>query len=302
MGGTNTKVGLFSTGSEPLVTRTFPSRVDSEPLPDLIPTLRALLSTRDIPEADVTGIGVALPGALDPAGDLFLCPNIPLDQPALSARLRETFPGSTLRFSNDANAALLAEMAFGSAHGYDDVFMLTLGTGVGGALALNGDLIEGTHGLAGEVGHLKVAWEDARACGCGGSGCLERYVSTGGVLESARELLASDDSPSTLREQSNLRCRGVFDAAREGDRLALELVDGFADVLARGLAQLACVVDPEVFVIGGGLSCYEDVFLPHLVRVYRHEVLAPARKTPIVCAQLRNQAGIVGAMLLIASS
>lgn len=176
---------------------------------------------------------------------------------------------------------------------------VTLGTGVGGGIIVDSKLLTGVHGSGGEIGHIKVNPAETVACGCGKKGCLEQYTSATGVVREARRRLAASDAPSLMRQSDPLTSKDVFDCAKAGDALALEVVDFFADYLGRGLACVSCVCDPQVFVLGGGVSAAGQIIIDRAAEAFRCYAFPAAEETRLVLARLGNDAGICGAARLV---
>ena len=195
---------------------------------------------------------------------------------------------------SDANAAAMGEAWLGSAKGVQNVVMVTIGTGVGGGVIVNGDVVSGVVGAGGEIGHMCLNPEEERTCGCGGHGHLEQYSSATGVVSNyLAECEKAGVGPIELTGPSD--SKDVFQACREGDKLALAAADTMADYLGRALALIANVVDPEMFLIGGGASASADVYLDAVREHFQHYALSASRETPIEVASLGNDAGIIGA-------
>lgn len=208
--------------------------------------------------------------------------------------MAEAFPAAAVRFENDANAAALGELWQGSAQGARNMVFVTLGTGVGGGVVVNGQVISGIHGAGGEIGHMCMNPDEDRTCGCGGHGCLEQYSSATGVVSNYRiECAKRGIDPIELAGPSD--SRAVFQACRDGDEAARAAMETMASYLGRALATIAAIVDPDAFVIGGGASASSDVFLEPLVAHYRSRALKVCADTPIEIASLGNDAGIIGA-------
>lgn len=182
----------------------------------------------------------------------------------------------------------------GGGKGHSNLVMVTLGTGVGGGIILNGKMLFGVNGAGGEIGHICVDDSETETCGCGNKGCLEQYTSATGVVRLAGRAMAASDKKSTLRELKAVTAKDVFDAAKAGDELALEIVDTQARILGRALAQIACVVDPEIFVIGGGVSKAGSILTDSVKKYFEHYAFHACRQTKFALAQLGNDAGIYG--------
>ena len=200
---------------------------------------------------------------------------------------------------NDANMAALGESWQGGGKGFKNVVMVTLGTGVGGGIIVDGKMIAGTNGAGGEIGHITMNTEETASCGCGKKGCLEQYASATGIVNSAKKLLASSDKPSALRELDEVTCKDIFDCAKANDELAKELVESLGKNLGLALAHISCVVDPEVFVIGGGVSKAGDILLEVIQKYYVQYAFHASRNTKFALAKLGNDAGMYGGAKLI---
>ena len=204
-----------------------------------------------------------------------------------------------VKSGNDANVAALGEMWQGGGKGYKNLVMVTLGTGVGGGIILNEKIWTGEQGVGGEIGHIHVMEGEKEACNCGGHGCLEQVASATGIARTARRMLAADNRPSTLRSLKNISAKNVLDAAKAGDALALESLNKSCYYLGWVLATISMVLDPQAFLIGGGVS-KAGTFLTDIIKRY-HDELSPmaTKKADIVLAKLGNDAGIYGAAKLI---
>ena len=204
-----------------------------------------------------------------------------------------------VKSGNDANVAALGEMWQGGGKGYSDLVMVTLGTGVGGGIIIDSKIIAGYHGAGGEIGHACVNHNEVRPCNCGNHGCLEQYSSATGVVRCMKKLLDENpDTPCTLRG-TEFAAKDVFDAARNGDALAAREVDEMTDTLGMALATIAATVDPEMFMVGGGVSRAGDVLFAPLREHFKVYAFKSCRETPIVPAILGNDAGIYGSVRLI---
>ena len=209
------------------------------------------------------------------------------------------FPGPVLPDGNDANVAALGEMWQGGGKGYKNLVMVTLGTGVGGGIILNEKIWTGEQGVGGEIGHIHVMEGEKEACNCGGHGCLEQVASATGIARTAKRMLAADSRPSSLRSLKNISAKNVLDAAKAGDKLALDSLNKSCYYLGWVLATLSMVLDPQAYIIGGGVS-KAGTFLTDMIKKY-HDELSPmaTKKADIVLAKLGNDAGIYGAAKLI---
>ena len=182
----------------------------------------------------------------------------------------------------------------GAGKGYQDVLMVTLGTGVGGGCVLNGKIVSGIHGAGGEIGHMPVKDDEPTACNCGNHGCLEQYVSATGIVTQAKKVLDQDARSSSLRNYECLEAKHVYDEAKNGDVVANEIVDSTCKILAKALAQICSVIDPEIIVIGGGVSKAGDILTSRITQSFKKYVFNACAQTPIVLAKLENDAGMYG--------
>lgn len=303
LGGTTVKLGLFS--PEGLTDQwEIPTRAEQHGaalLPDIAAALQAKLAEKGIDPADVEGVGMGVPGAV--LGDRFVKPCVNLDGWGGFdvADALETLCGLPVKIVNDANAAALGEMSRGGGQGARNVVFVTLGTGVGGGVIVDGRLLAGVHGAGGEIGHIKVRPGGSRVCGCGKTGCLEQYASATGLVRSAKALLADPTVKTSLRGCADLTCKDVFDCAKTGDAAALRLVDEMADLLGRALAAVSCVCDPEVIVVGGGVARAGQMLLDRMAAAFRRYAFPAAEETRFALAALGNDAGIWGAVQMIRS-
>lgn len=299
IGGTSVKMGLFSARGGLLKRWRIPSRTDGDSaamLSEIAQSLRDHMAANGLRPADILGAGVGAPGPVDAEGVVRGCVNLGWGRVALKETL-EALCGFGVRAENDANAAALGELWQGAARGCDSMVLLTLGTGVGGAVILGGRLLRGAHGCAGEVGHIGVCDGEATPCRCGSRGCLEQYASASGLVRLAKEAAASVQK--TALPLDDLTPEAVFAAAKAEDAAALLAVDRMAERLGRALADIAAVCDPRVFVLGGGLSQAGAPLCDAVARHYRAMAFGDTADTPIRIAALQNDAGIWGAAGLL---
>ncbi|MDE7269579.1 MAG: ROK family protein, partial [Acetatifactor sp.] len=200
--------------------------------------------------------------------------------------------------ANDANVAAFGEMWQGGGKGYDNLVAVTLGTGVGGGIIVDGKIVTGATGAGGEIGHMHVEDEETETCGCKNQGCLEQYASATGIVRLAKRRLAKDDKASLLRE-GDVTAKAVFDAVKAGDELAIQVAEQFGEYLGKGLALVACVVNPQIFVIGGGVSKAGEILLSYVEPVFQKYTFNACRGAKFALATLGNDAGIYGAAGLI---
>ena len=177
--------------------------------------------------------------------------------------------------------------------------MVTLGTGVGGGIVLGGKIITGANGAAGEIGHMSVVYDETETCNCGKKGCLEQVASATGIVKEAKRFLASGNEDSSLRSIENFSAKDVFDEAKKGDSIAVKTVERLGEYLGIALGHIACVVDPDVFIIGGGVSKAGGFLIDTITKYYVEKTYPQCKKTPIKLATLGNSAGIYGAAKLV---
>mgnify|MGYP004658671325 CR=1 FL=1 len=211
----------------------------------------------------------------------------------------EELTGLKVRLGNDANVAALGEMWLGAGKGEKNIVMVTLGTGVGGGVILEGHPLVGTNGAGGEIGHICVCETETETCGCGKKGCLEQYASATGIARLAALRLAKDTKSSLLRSQEHVDAKAVFDALKAQDEVAEEIVEEFGKYLGTALANVACVADPEVFVIGGGVSKAGQIVIDYIKKYYMANAFMTCKQTRFALAELGNDAGIYGAAKMV---
>ena len=304
IGGTAVKLGIVDEAGAVLAKAEESVSFDGYRTPILTTVLKAaqaFLAAQSVPAESLAGIGVSATGQIDSRKGIVAgtCGNLPnyIGAP-IKAELEKTF-GLPVTVANDANCMTLGEVWVGGAQGYTDVIGVTLGTGVGGGVIVNGKVIDGPHGAGGEIGHITVNPHETAVCGCGKHGCLEQYSSATGVVRCMKKLLDENpDTPCTLRG-TDFAAKDVFDAARAGDALAAREVDEMTDTLGMALASIASTTDPEMFMVGGGVARAGDVLFNPLREHFKTYAFSSCRETPIVAATLGNDAGIYGAVRLI---
>ena len=304
LGGTTAKIGLFTTSGALLEKWEVPtdtSNAGEHILENLAAAILGKMKEQSIDPEQVEGVGIGVPGPVQNASVVpIVCANLGgWGEQNVSARLSGLLDGLKVLVGNDANVAALGEIWMGAAKGCSSAVMVTLGTGVGGGVIVNNHVIDGTHGAGGEIGHITVNRHETAVCGCGKKGCLEQYSSATGVVRCMKKLLDENpDTPCVLRG-TDFVSKDVFDAARSGDALAAREVDEMADTLGMALASIAATVDPEAFLVGGGVSRAGEVLFAPLTRHFKEYAFPSCRETPINQASLGNDAGIYGAVRLI---
>ena len=302
VGGTSVKLGLFEIEGKLLDKWEIPTRKENhgeQILPDVAASILGKLEEKKIRREDVAGVGMGIPAPVDSEGVVQQTANVGWGYKEVTRELSELLDGMRVEAGNDANVAAMGEMWLGAGRGEKNVVMVTLGTGVGGGVIVNGHMIVGHHGAGGEIGHICVNREEEDACGCGLHGCLEQYASATGIAKLARKALSGEHEETVLHGEPS--AKDVFDAVKAGDALATRIADEFGRYLGAALASLAVVVDPAVFVIGGGVSKAGPVLIPFVEKAFREKAFFANKDTKIVLAELGNDAGICGAARLILS-
>ena len=301
IGGTTVKLGLFCTDGTLLDKWEIPTRTEddgSHILPDVAEAIKGKIAEKAIDPSDVQGVGVGVPGPVTPEGIVRKCVNLGWGVFNVEDTLSE-LTGYPVKAGNDANVAALGEMWQGAGKGSDNIVMVTLGTGVGGGVIIDGHIVAGATGAGGEIGHIPVNAEETETCGCGKTGCLEQYASATGVVRLTKRALAASDQPSSLRAIAEVTAKDTFDAAKAGDALALGVLEQFGEILGRGLAAIACVVNPEVFVIGGGVSKAGTIITDTVAKYYVPNAFHACREAQFKLAELGNDAGMYGCVKMI---
>lgn len=302
LGGTTVKMGLFDMEGTILDQWEIPTRKEDGGgyiLPDIAQSVKDKMAEKLLAKEDVAGVGIGVPGPVDTAGTIYKAANLGWGVMNINEELG-ALTGLAVRAGNDANVAALGEMWKGGGQGYRSMVAVTLGTGVGGGIVVDGRLLAGSTGAGGEIGHIHVNDNEPDACGCGNHGCLEQYASATGVVRLAKQIIAADNRESALRS-GEISAKAVFDAVKAGDALAMEIAEKFGEYLGKALAQIACVVNPEIIVIGGGVSKAGPVLLDYIRKYYIPYVFHGSRDTVFALAKLGNDAGIYGAAKLVLS-
>lgn len=304
LGGTTVKMGLFDVSGKvldkweiPTVTANKGERI----LPDIADSIKAKMAEKEIEQEEVAGIGLGAPGPVDADGVIYKTANLGWDTVFSIPEALRQYVDLPVMAGNDANVAALGEMWQGGGKGYKDMVMVTLGTGVGGGIIANGRMITGATGAAGEIGHIHVEDTETQECGCHNKGCLEQYASATGVVRLAKQRLEKNDDPSIMRN-GELSAKLVFDSVKAGDKVAIEVAQQFGEYLGKGLAAIAAVVNPQVFVVGGGVSKAGEVIFEYVKPYYMQYAFHACKNAEFVLATLGNDAGIYGAAKLVLDS
>lgn len=301
IGGTTIKMGLFKVDGSLIEKWEVDTRREENGkyiLIDIAKEINDKLEEKGIQKNDVVGVGLGVPGPVGSDGTVLKCVNLGWGIFNVEETLSELID-LPVKAGNDANVAALGEMWQGGGKGYKNVVMVTLGTGVGGGIIIDGNIISGTNGAGGEIGHIKVVKNETETCGCRKTGCLEQYASATGIVKEAKKLLNSKERPSLLRNYSEITAKLIFDAAKEGDELANILVEDLGEKLGGTLASVSCVCDPEVFVIGGGVSKAGMILINVIRKHFIEKAFHACEGTKFELAKLGNDAGIYGGVKLV---
>lgn len=304
MGGTNTVFGIVDARGIVLASSSIKTRKHSnfnDYIDELATELNRLIDSLDARDK-IYGIGVGAPNANYFTGMIEDGVNLPWPTPIPFAQVLSDKMGIPVAITNDANAAAIGEMTYGAARGLKDFIMITLGTGVGSGIVVNGQLVYGHDGFAGELGHVIVKRNNGRLCGCGRTGCLETYCSATGVARTAREYLEMTDTPSLLRELpiEDITSKDVYDAAMSGDKLAKDVFDYTGKILGEALADFTVFSSPEAFVLFGGLAKSGELLLKPLRESMEKNMLSIWKgKVKVIPSELKEaDAAVLGASAL----
>lgn len=301
IGGTTIKMSLFEMSGHMVDNWEIPTNTadnGSSILDDVAAVIEGRLVQDGIAKENVEGIGIGVPGPVTQNAVVMGCVNIGWERVDVAKELGAK-TGLKVKVCNDANVAALGEMWQGGGKGYKNVVMITLGTGVGGGIIIDGQIVNGSNGAGGEIGHAFVEEDEEETCGCGKRGCLEQYASATGIVRLANRALSADDRESSLREIETLTAKDVVDAAKAGDTIALEVIDKMGKALGTALANVACIIDPEVFVIGGGVSKGGTIITEAIRKYYVERAFKSCRNADFALAELGNDAGVYGCVYLL---
>ncbi len=303
VGGTTVKIGLFTTDAKLIDSMEIPTRKEDEGshiLPDICEAIEAKLVEKKITRDNLVGVGIGIPGPITKDGTVLNCVNLGWGMFNVEEKLSQMLGGVTVKAGNDANVAALGETWQGGGRGFEDLVLVTLGTGVGGGVIIGGKIVTGSNGAAGEIGHIPAVYGgDAEKCGCGKLGCLETVGSATGIVREAKKLLAKSETPSKLRATDDFSCKDIFDAAKEGDEPALQVVDKLAYYLGNAIAGIAAVTNPQVIVIGGGVSKAGKFLLDKIEENFTANAFHATKNAKFALATLGNDAGMYGAAAMI---
>lgn len=301
VGGTTIKVGFFETSGKLIDKWEIKTNTENHGeniLPDIAQAVDNKLAQEGISKSDVQGVGIGVPGPVRNDGVVNNCVNLGWGVINVKEELGK-LTGLEVAVGNDANVAALGEMWQGGGKGSRDVVMVTLGTGVGGGIICDGKMVAGFNGAGGEIGHITVNEDEIEPCNCGQYGCLEQYASATGIVRMAKRKLAKSEQETTLRAFGELTAKDIFDEAKAGDAMAKELVDELGTILGSALSNIACVVNPEIIVIGGGVSKAGQILIDTIQKHYIETSFHACKDAKFALASLGNDAGMYGCMQLL---
>lgn len=301
VGGTTIKMGFFETSGKLIdkwEIKTDTSNGGENILSDIAKAIDNKLAQEGISKNDVQGVGVGVPGPVNSKGIVLKCVNLGWGVFNVEEELA-SLTGLKVKAGNDANVAALGEMWQGAGKGSEDMVMVTLGTGVGGGIIVDGKVIAGANGAGGEIGHITVNDDEIEACNCGQYGCLEQYTSATGIVRMAKRKLAKTDEETSLRSVEELSAKIIFDEAKKGDKIAGELVEELGKILGSTLSNIAAVTNPEVIVIGGGVSKAGKILIDTIHKHFTESVFHACKDTRFVLAGLGNDAGMYGCVKML---
>lgn len=301
VGGTTIKMGFFETDGKLLdkwEIKTDTTNGGENILSDIAKSIDNKLAQEGISKSDVQGIGVGVPGPVNSKGVVLKCVNLGWGVFNVEEAL-SNLTGLMVKAGNDANVAALGEMWQGAGKGSEDMIMVTLGTGVGGGIIVDGKVIAGANGAGGEIGHITVNEDEIEACNCGQYGCLEQYASATGIVRMAKRKLAKTDAQTSLTSVDELSAKAIFDEAKSDDAVAVELVEELGKILGGALSNIAVVTNPEVIVIGGGVSKAGQILIDTIQKHFTESVFHACKETRFVLAGLGNDAGMYGCVKML---
>ncbi len=301
VGGTTVKMGLFNKDGEVIDKWEIPTRTENHGeniLPDVAASIKEKMAQKSIVKEDVEGVGIGTPGPVEKNGVVHQAVNLGWPEMNMKEELTTLLDGMRVEGGNDANVAALGEMWMGGGQGHKNLVAVTLGTGVGGGIIINGEIMTGATGSGGEIGHIHVEDNETEACNCGNFGCLEEYASATGITRLANRALQASDKDSVLRN-GEVSAKTVFDAVKVGDELAIEVAKQFGEYLGKALGVIAAIVNPEIFVIGGGVSKAGDILFDYIRPSFERTAFHGSRNVIFALATLGNDAGIYGAARML---
>ncbi|MGL4790712.1 MAG: ROK family glucokinase [Anaerotignaceae bacterium] len=300
VGGTTVKIGLFDILGELIEKWEIPTDTTNNGnniLPDISKALENKMSEKSLTKDEFLGIGLGIPGPVDSKSIIHRCVNLGWGVFSIKDCLEE-LTGMEVEAANDANVAALGEMWKGAGVGKKDIVLITIGTGIGGGIISGEKIVTGVNGSGGEIGHLVADTSEEEFCNCGKQGCVEQYASATGMVKMAKKMYAQGVS-TKMKDIENITAKAIVDNAKDGDTLALAVVEKMAEVLAIALSSATALMDPEIIVIGGGVSKAGDIIKDKIQEYYKKYAFHTTKNIEIVIATLGNDAGIYGAARLL---
>ena len=304
LGGTTVKIAYFDELGNMITKWEIPTVTaggGKQILPDIAASIRQYIEQKTIDPASIIGVGIGVPGPVSSKGVVNKCINLGWGVFNIAEQLSELVE-LPVKAGNDANVAALGEFWKGGGKGCDNMVFVTLGTGVGGGIVVEGRLLHGAHGSGAEIGHLVLKRDETIPCNCGKHGCVEQYCSATGIVRLAKEAMEDVSELSRLHRYNPLTCKDIFDAGKAGDALALKVLDQYYAYLGEFLANVCCVVDPDAVVLGGGVSKAGQVLLDGTRPYFDKYVFHAASGARFALASLGNDAGAYGAFKLALDS
>jgi glucokinase len=300
LGGTTAKIGLLTEGGEKVDFWEVKTRTDNNGefiLGDIANAIRDKMKEKNIDDSDVIGAGIGVPGAVNVDGLCYQAVNLGWERYNVVNEFHSKLK-LPVKAGNDANVAALGEAWKGGGQGYPNMLLVTLGTGVGGGIINEGKILTGSKGSGGEIGHIHLVDDEPDKCGCGNHGCFEQYASATGAMRLAKRILAATDEDSVLRGK-DFECKDIFDAAKAGDKVAMDIAKHYGYYLGKGIAITASVVNPEIIVLGGGVSKAGEMLFDLLKPSFEEFVFPGCKDVKFALAKLGNDAGVYGAAKML---
>ena len=300
LGGTTVKIAYFDELGNMLAKWEIPTVTSDggkQILPDIAASINQYIQQKAIDRADIIGVGIGVPGPVNGKGVVNKCVNLGWGVFNISEELSRLV-GFPVKAGNDANVAALGEFWKGGGAGCDNMIFVTLGTGVGGGIVVDGRLLHGSHGAGGEIGHLVLNRDETEKCGCGKCGCVEQYCSATGIVNMGKKALAAYEGVSALSRCNPLTCKDIFDCGKAGDELALQVLDRYFACLGEFLGNICSVIDPDIVVLGGGVSKAGQMLLDGTRPYFDKYAFHAVRSARFELASLGNDAGAYGAFKL----
>ena len=301
LGGTTVKIAYFDENGRMLDKWEIPTVTENDGeriLPDIAASVNSYMERNSLKKEMMVGIGIGVPGPVDGNGIVRICDNLGWGTVDVRTIL-SGLTGLAVSVGNDANVAALGESWKGGGKDCRNMVLVTLGTGVGGGIVVDGKQVCGVFGAAGEIGHMVIVPDEKEYCNCGKRGCVEQYCSATGIVRVAKRYLKSHEEESCLRKLEKLTAKDVFDASNAGDAAAQAILEQVYDYMGQFLANIGCVVDPEVFVFGGGVSRAGQPLLEGARRAFDKYVYHASTEVRFALASLGNDAGAYGAFRLV---